>query len=147
MTGTIPKNAGSTSPGAPKKARPLCGNPRRSFHFFGPSGFPSASQAVRGVFLSHRHAVRSPGFRKLPQDRTETRIKLRVQGAQVARFPANQFFSLRPWGPLRNSRSWPVLTTASRRDWFVKNSNRFCRSFHLPRNDEIASRIVARNPF
>ena len=46
-----------------------------------------------------------------------------------------------------NSRSWRVLANAIRGDWFVRISNRFCRSFHLSRNDEIASKIIARNPF
>ena len=55
MTGTIPKNAGSTSQIAGKKARALGGDPRRSFHFFGPSGFPLASQAVKGVLQDPRN--------------------------------------------------------------------------------------------
>ena len=58
-----------------------------------------------------------------------------------------QFFPLRPWSPLRNSRSWRVLATANRRDWSVRNSKCFCRVFHLSRNDRIAKGIVARNDF
>ena len=125
MTGTIPKNAGSTSKIGSQKARALCGNPRRSFHFCGPSGFPLASHGCQGRF---------PGFTKVSQDRTETRRKVRVQGGLFAR-------------TLRNRRSWPVLATASRGDWSVRISNCFCRRFHLSRNDGIASRIVARDPF
>ena len=90
---------------------------------------------------------RSPGSTEFVGDRTETRRKLRVQGVQVARFPANQFFPFRPWRPLGNPRSWPVLANANRGDWFVKISKRFCRSFHLSRNDGIASKIIARDPF
>ena len=149
---------------------------------------------------------RFPGFTKLSQDRTETRIKLKVARGQVARFcidsaiaadvapnsiystkcarasralrarsarlsgalpwihesfpgsygnsnktqgpggascPLRRFFRA-PWG---NSRSWPVLASAIRRDWFVRNSKCFCRSFHLSRNDGIASKIIARDPF
>ena len=113
---------------------------------------PSTPGLGRGFWLGRGGAPgarlwRSPGSTEFVRDRTETRRKLRVQGVQVARFPANQFFPLRPWGPLRNSRSWPLLAGAIRRDWFVKNSNRFCRSFHLSGNDRIASKIVARNPF
>ena len=85
-----------------------------------------------------------PGFTKFVQDRTEARRKLMVQGGQVARF---SFFPLRPWSPLRNSRSWRVLASANRRDWSVRNSKCFCRSFHLSRNDRIAKGIVARNAF
>ena len=146
MTGTFPKNAGSTFFSGSQKARPPCGIPRRSFHFFGPSGFPWASQAVRGVLQDprkfprivrklgenagsrvHRLPVfalilrswptsrltrytarnaralrarfaralrararpgcrgRFPGSTKLSQDRTETRIKLKVLGGLVAR--------------------------------------------------------------
>ena len=62
-------------------------------------------------------------------------------------FPSKPVFSLRPWGPLRNSRSWPVLASADRRDCPVRNSNRFCRSFRLSRNHRIASKIIARDPF
>ena len=46
MTGTIPKNAGSTSEFASKKARALCWNPRRRFHFSGPSGFPFGGKSL-----------------------------------------------------------------------------------------------------
>ena len=74
---------------------------------------------------------RSPGFTKFAQDRRETRRKVEVQGGLFAR-------------RLRNRRSWPLLAGAIRRDWSVRNSNRFCRSSHLSRNDGIASRIVAR---
>ena len=77
MTGTIPKNAGSTSPGAPKKARALCGDPRRSFHFSGPQRVPLGEPGCQG---------RSPGSTKLSQDRTETRIKLKVARGLVARY-------------------------------------------------------------
>ena len=77
MTGTFPKNAGSTSPGGSQKARALCGNPRRSFHFFGPSGFPLASHGCQGRF---------PGFTEFVRNRTETRIKLKVARGQVARY-------------------------------------------------------------
>ena len=58
-----------------------------------------------------------------------------------------QFFPVRPWIPLRNPRSWRVLADASRRDWLVRNSKCFCRSFHLSRKDKIASKIDARDPF
>ena len=155
MTGTIPKNAGSTSPGAPKKARPLCGNPRRSFHFFGPSRSPLASHGWPGRF---------PGFTKVSVDRTETRIKRKVAGGLVARYEpddsepppflvscrsqaSQSFFSLRPRSSLRNRRSWRVLAGANRRDCLVRIPNCFCRSFHLSRNDGNASKIVARDPF
>ena len=37
MTGTFPKNAGSTSENRSKRARALCGEPRRRFHFSAPS--------------------------------------------------------------------------------------------------------------
>ena len=37
MTGTFPKNAGSTSEIRSKRARALCGEPRRRFHFSAPS--------------------------------------------------------------------------------------------------------------
>ena len=142
MTGTFPKNAGSTSPGAPKKARPLCGNPRSSFHFFGPSRSPLASHGWPGRF---------PGSTEFVRDRTQTRRKLRVQGGLVARYEPDDS-ELPPFlGPcrvsLRNRRSWRVLAGANRRDCLVRIPNRFCRSFHLSRNDGIASRIVARDPF
>ena len=87
MTGTIPKNAGSTSKIGSQKARALCGNPRRSFHFFGPSGFPLASHGCQG---------RSPGFRKFVRDRTETRRKLKVARGHFAR---KADFSAPPRGP------------------------------------------------
>ena len=138
MTGTFPKNAGFTFFSGSQKARPLCGNPRRSFHFFGPSGFPLASQAVRGVSQDPRNL--SGIARKLEEN----------SGSRVYRLPVshpNQNFPLRPWSPLRNPRSWRVLANAIRRDWSVRNSNRFCRSFHLSRNDGIASKIIARDPF
>ena len=138
MTGTFPKNAGSTFFSGSQKARPPCGIPRRSFHFFGPSGFPWASQAVRGVLQDPRKFPRI--VRKLEEN----------SRSRVDRLPVSQqtgFFPLRPWAPLRNPRSWPLLAGAIRRDWSVRISNRFCRSFHLSRNDEIASKIVARNPF
>ena len=51
------------------------------------------------------------------------------------------------WIAPENSRSWRVLASANRGDWFVRNSKCFCRSFHLSRNDEIASEIIARDPF
>ena len=35
----------------------------------------------------------------------------------------------------------------NRRDWSVRNSKCFCRVFHLWRNDGIASKIIARDPF
>ena len=88
MTGTFPKNAGSTSPGAPKKARPLCGNPRRSFHFFGPSRSPLASHGWPGRF---------PGSTEFVRDRTQTRRKLRVQGGQVALCRAQPIPLGEPW--------------------------------------------------
>ena len=56
-------------------------------------------------------------------------------------------FLMQFWASSEYSRSWPVLASANRGDWFVRNSKRFCRSFHLSRNDEIASQIVARDPF
>ena len=111
-----------------KRPGHFVGTPAAVFTFPGPAGSLWRAR-LSGAF---------PGFTKFSQDRTETRIKLKVQGGQVAHSPAKQFFSLRPWGPLRNSRSWPVLATASRRDWFAKNPNRFCRSFHLSRNGGIA---------
>ena len=138
MTGTIPKNAGSTSQIAAKKARALCGNPRRSFHFFGPGGSPLASQAVKGVLLGSRNL--SGIACKLEEN----------AGSRVDRLPVSQqnhIFSLRPWSPLRNPRSWPLLAGAIRRDWSVRIPNCFCRSFHLSRNDEFASKIIARDPF
>ena len=106
---------------------------------------PSTPGLGRGFRLGRGGAPgarlwRSPGSTKVSQDRTETRIKLKVLGGLVAR---SGVFSR----PLRNSRSWPLLAGAIRRDWSVRNSNRFCRSFHLSRNDEIASRIVARVAF
>ena len=59
----------------------------------------------------------------------------------------SRFFPSRPRRSLRNPRSWRVLATANRRDWSVRNSNCFCRVFHLSRNDRIAKGIVARNDF
>ena len=104
-----------------------------------------------------------PGSTKFVQDRTETRIKLKVARGQVARYGPDdsepppflvscrsqqaRVFSLRPRSPLRNRRSWRVLAGANRRDCLVRIPNCFCRSFHLPRKDGIASQIVARDPF
>ena len=51
LTGTFPKNPGSTSEFASKRARALCWNPRRRFHFSGPSGFPVVRRGCRGRFL------------------------------------------------------------------------------------------------
>ena len=72
MTGTIPKNAGSTPKIGSQKARALCRKPRRRFHFSGPSGFPVVSHGCQG---------RSRKFPKFVLDRTQTRRKLKVQGA------------------------------------------------------------------
>ena len=104
-----------------------------------------------------------PGSTKFAQDRTETRIKRKVARGQVARYGPDdseplpflvscrsqqaRVFSLRPRSSLRNRPSWRVQANASRRDWFVTNSNCFCRSFHLSRNGGIASKITARDPF
>ena len=138
MTGTIPKNAGSTSKTGSQKARALCREPGRRFHFSGTSGSPVVSHGCQG---------RSQEFPKFVQDRTQTRRKLKVQGGLFARFPGNLFSPLRPGTALRNGRSWRVLAGANRRDCLVRIPNCFCRSFHLSRNDRIAKGIVARNAF
>ena len=90
MTGTFPKNAGFTFFSGSQKARPLCGNPRRSFHFCGPSGFPLASQAVRGVSQDPRNL--SGIARKLEEN----------SGSRVHRLPVSQqtsFFRSAPGAP------------------------------------------------
>ena len=43
-----------------------------------------------------------PGFTKFSQDRTETRIKLKVQGGLFARLPAKPFSFAPPLGPPGN---------------------------------------------
>ena len=78
-----------------------------------------------------------PGFTEVVRDRTETRRKCKVAGGLVARYEPDD----------SELRSWRVLAGANRRDCLVRIPNRFCRSFRLSRNDEIASRIVARGPF
>ena len=91
MTGTFPKNAGSTFFSGSQKARPPCGIPRRSFHFFGPSGFPWASQAVRGVLQDPRKFPRI--VRKLEEN----------SGSRVHRLPVFALI-LRSWPTSRLTR-------------------------------------------
>ena len=134
MTGTIPKNAGSTSKIGSQKARALCGNPRRSFHFFRAQRIPCGQPWLSGVF-SRIHET-FPGSHGNPK-------KSEGPGWTGCPFPRKAVFRT----ALRNPRSWRVLAGANRRDWFVRISNRFCRSFHLSRNGGIASKITARDPF
>ena len=117
------------------------------------------SAAMRfSVTLSQAHgrSFVSPGrgeggCTEVARDRTETRRKLKVAGGLVARYEPDDS-ELPPFlgscrVSLRNRRSWRVLAGANRRDCPVRIPNRFCRSFHLPRKDGIASQIVARDPF
>ena len=136
LTGTFPKNAGSTFLFASKRARALCWNPRRRFHFSGPSGFPVVRRGCRGRFLDSGNLSR---IERKPGKNWGSRVD--YLGSK------SSFLSSRPWRSLRNPRSWRVLATANRRDWFVRNSKCFCRVFHLSRNDRIAKGIVARNDF
>jgi len=105
---------------------------------------PRRGAKNRRLYISISHFPPSPllHLHSFPGFRTPFAQKLLI-------FPGFHFITfLAPtWIAPENSRSWRVLANADRGDCLVRIPKRFCRSFHLSRNDKIASKIIARNPF
>ena len=128
------------------------------FHFTPPPGGDKGELALAGLFLKKGVSpfckgparMCTPGRCVWQLPEIQRQICSPKGGASSLQPPSPcvwQFTEAHPARSMGNPRSWPVLANANRGDWFVKIPKRFCRSFHLSRNDEIASKIIARDPF